>query len=375
MLMKKRSIVCMIILILFSLTITACLPPGYTEEKKKAVTKEHADEATWWFKKNFSEAKAKRGEAYADSRDLFAAIEGQYEYKGNTYEYMYDYHNKNMYLGYEFETATEIASDAMKEYFGDNVRAIELTPPTFSFYTKCENDKGGDYGSDVEGNMILCDYLHVLPAGSDPTKYANIMLTEGFENSKFSYAEMYVDVLPKYNRNALEQFKGIRSQMFIKPVDFEFDGVYRVSYSLDKAEYDHLKLTEVKDGVYAGYYCIEEVSYDESGAEIPKDDVFDETSAYIKDNNDGSYTIKLPDTGGILLVFSKKKATVSRTFTLNDGSERKDVFDEWSKFDSPFGDEYDGFYYDINLPKSKYRLYYDIALSTDKENEYVITIE
>ena len=371
----KKTIVCLLSLILVSLTLSACKPPGYTTERKKQITKEHAGEAKLWFSNNLSEAKVKSGEAYTDSRDLFAVIEGNYEYQGQEYEYMYDYHNGNMYLGYEYESAKEIAADAVREYFGENVKAIDMNPAQFSFYTECENDNGGQYGSSENGATIICDGLTVLPAGSDPLKYANIMITEGFEGTYYSSAKMFVDILPKYNTNTLSVFKGVRNLEFVIPADLEFNGVYKVAYSFDAANYYHLRLVKISEDLYGGYYYTERVSYDESGAETSHEGVYDDSAEFVKDNGDGSYTFQLPGDKASILIFSKKKVKVSRMFKTYDGTEKKVLYDEFWKYESEFGKDYDSFFNDINLSKSKYKVYSEIGSPKEDNNEYTVIIE
>ena len=360
----KKTIISLIILIMVSLTLSACIPPGFSKERKKQITKEHACDAELWFENNLPEAKVKRGEAYGDYTNLFAVIEGEYTYQGEEYKYMYDYHNNNMYLGYDYESARDIAADMMREYFGENVKAVDMEPARFSFYTECENDEGG-YGIYADkGDTILCGDFEVLPAGSDPVKYADYMLFGGNEDmNSSSSAKMYVDDIPKYNTNTLEIFTGLDRLKFVKPVNFEFDGVYKATYSLGSASYDYLKIAKLSDGLYGGYSYTETIKYDESGEVISHGGVCDHPDEFIKDNGDGSYTFNLSGENTNPLILSNKGINISYTESWADGSKEKIYLSEYSKDESEFGKDYDKFFYDINLPKGKYRQYdyYDLS--------------
>ena len=369
----KKTIISLIILIMVSLTLSACMPPGYSEGRKRQITREHSREAKRWFKSNLPEANAQKGEAFDYGGNLYAVIEGKYEYQGQEYEYMYDYHNGNMYLGYDYESARDIAADMMREYFGKNAKAIDLYPPNFTFCTECENDKSfrGNYAE--KGDTIHC-HGEVLPPGSDPVKYANFMLFGGSEDMYSSFsAKMYVDVIPEYDTSILDAFNGFKKVDFIKTVDLEFDGVYNVSYSYDSASYEYLKLVKISDDLYGGYNYNETIKYDESGEEISRNGVCDHPDEFIKDNGDGSYTIRLLGKDTHFFIFSNKEVKISYTKSNRDGTKETVVLDEKDRYKSKFGNDYDKFYDDINLPKSNYRFYYDSYLCN--KYEFTINIE
>ncbi len=365
----KKTIIRLIILIMVSLTLSACQTPGYTEERKEQITKEHAYEAKRWFRINLPEAEVKSVEAYVEGIDLVAVIEGMYEYRGEEYKYMYDYHNGNMYLGYEYKSAEKIAADALREYFGENVKAIVLYPARFYFLTECENDDSRGYASE-KGASIRCSGK-VLPPGSDPLKYADFMLFGSNGDMSSSRATMYVDVIPEYDANTLEAFMGVDYFFFIKPINLEFDGLYYVSYFSDIAFYHYLKLVKISDGLYGGYSYTETIKYDESGEEISHGGVCDHPDEFIKDNGDGSYTFNLSGENTNPLILSNKGINISYTKSWADGSKETINLSECSKDESEFGKDYDKFFYDINLPKGKYRQYdyYDLS------NKHKFTIQ
>ncbi len=367
----KKTIIRLIILIMVSLTLSACQTPGYTEERKEQITKEHAYEAKRWFRINLPEAEVKSVEAYVEGIDLVAVIEGMYEYRGEEYKYMYDYHNGNMYLGYEYKSAEKIAADALREYFGENVKAIVLYPARFYFLTECENDDSRGYASE-KGASIRCSGK-VLPPGSDPLKYADFMLFGSNGDMSSSRATMYVDVIPEYDADTLEAFMGVDHFYFIKPINLEFDGLYYVSYSFDNAFYHYLKLVKISDGLYGGYSYTETIKYDESGEEISHGGVCDHPDEFIKDNGDGSYTITPSGAHIELLIFSEKQVKVSCTRRKNNGKKEKIDFCENVKYESELGNDYDLFYFDYNLPKSNYRLY--SLLNSSGEYDITIKIE
>ena len=186
---------------------------------------------------------------------------------------------------------------------------------------------------------------------------------------------MFVDILPKYNTNTLSVFKGVRNLEFVIPADLEFNGVYKVAYSFDAANYYHLRLVKISEDLYGGYYYTERVSYDESGAETAHEGVYDDSAEFVKDNGDGSYTFQLPGDKASILILSKKKVKVSRTFKTYDGTEKKVLYDEFWKYESEFGKDYDKFFNDINLSKSKYKVYSEIGSPKEDNNEYTVIIE
>ena len=303
----KKPIITLLFLLLFVLGLAGCKPPGYTNDHKKEIRKEHAEEAEEWFKTNLPKAKVLSTEAYANGIDLFAVIRGTYKYEGAKYCFYYDYYNGRMFLEYEYIAAVEKAKEKLEAYFGDEAVLVELGAAKYQFTTRCENNLVDKPNAADPGDIIITNPLEVLPAGADPDEYADIMLTQGFEGDS-SYVQVYRETIPEYDPGFFEKFCGITSLYYIRPAAFEFDDIYQAWYMPDRATYYHLKITSLKDGIYGGYYYEIKDVYDESGALKSHSDDSDDydPSKFYTDNGDGSFTLRIPPGHAQMLIFGPK---------------------------------------------------------------------
>ena len=372
----KKSITTVFFMVMLTLTLTACMPPGYSKEHVKEITKAHSAEATDWFKANLPEAKVKSAEAYKNGIDLFAAISGTYTYEGGTYEYIYDYYNGNMYLGYEYVKAAEVAQRLMEDFFGSDVNGVNLHTPRFSFDTMCENDNGGRYPNSSEyGSIISTNWTYILPAGADAEEYGRLMIEDGLGDS--CYLNIYCDTIPAYDRHFFDEFPGIASVYYSVKADFEFDDIYKVWYRADKAIYYHLRLTKLNDTLYGGYYYEIIDTFDENGEVVEHTDDSDDydPSTFYTENGDGSFTLCIPPGHAQAVLFGPKGKYYNVRHT-SDGEVIKINLDGWDKSSFEYDKDYDDFIInDIVLPKSKLNLYMRINASSSDDGKYEIVVE
>ncbi len=265
----RSKIISACIFILFPLILTACKPAGYSEAKVKEVTEAHSGEARQWFADNLPAAKVSRTEAYADGVHLYSAITGEYSLEGGRYQFFYDYHNREMYLGKEYEEAAAHALKELAAELGVESGQMRFSPGGYSIITLSEDDRDPEEYSNASVGLIKIYDAEVLPAGCDPLDYGSRMIYQAPEEDRegglsgsgaFVYVrEFPFEVLP-------DELAGMAYLVFIKPSEVSFDGVYKVSCYPGWSRYDCMHLEKVSDKLSAGYAWSVKETFDEHGA-------------------------------------------------------------------------------------------------------------
>ncbi len=304
-----------------SLLLTGCMPNHYSSEQKKKVEKEHAADAESWFAANLSEAKMKKNvEAYTSGLDLFCAIRGTYEYGEGEYPFIYDYYNGDMYLGHDMEAITEHAAGLISKELGVESSRMDISFWGISFHTNLENDITTDYDS---ADSVKIEGL--APALVDPEEYAKELVYDS--NNEFCIY-VYGDKIPDYDFSVFKRMKGIDYLVYLQPVNFDYEGTYRVRYDSDSADYHRIKLQKFADDVVAGYfYCIRE-EYEEDGTLSNREDPLENNSINLNCLIDpkGKVSLMVPPAASPI-VFVKKASA----YTSQDGSSSQNWEDTYKQ--------------------------------------------
>ena len=105
--MKRKKLILFLFTFLFALSLTGCMPPGYSGGQVQNVTDEHSGEAKDWFAANMPDAEVGSAKAYKDGIHLYALITGLYRRNGESYAYFYDYENGQMYTGEPYKNSRQ----------------------------------------------------------------------------------------------------------------------------------------------------------------------------------------------------------------------------------------------------------------------------
>ena len=153
---RVYSLILMVALLVTASVISGCFPPNYSKEQAKKIVSEHKHEALAWFSKNMPAAKPDSDcEAYATELNLLGAIKGSYKVNGKSYDYVFDYNTKSMYVGEGYEEACALVKAAILKEFNYSAKETKVNFHGYSIKLKNENDK--------PSNPIRMDRRRFLP--------------------------------------------------------------------------------------------------------------------------------------------------------------------------------------------------------------------
>ncbi len=247
--------------------LTGCLPPNFTNEKVKEVRKLHEEEPYQWFREHMPEAKtSKKSEPYKTGTDLYAAMEGTYQYRGTTYEYLYDYVNQIMYVedGYE-EACERIAKELIPKLHLEESK----TEPLFlgygiSLYTENDNPRNQDYGAmdseeaeegttEDSSDMESALRYKLIPFGVTPAEVAEQAIS-GSVSLRFAFYT-YDASFSEYQPEVYETYPNLSGINYSYPIDCQkgFQGVYKSHHSINGVDDEYCHIEEISEGLYGGY--------------------------------------------------------------------------------------------------------------------------
>ena len=250
------SFIIMVALLITAFAISGCFPPNYSKEQAKKIVNEHKHEALAWFSKNLPAAKPdSECEAYATGLDLFGAIKGSYKVNGKSYDFVFDYNTKSMYVGEGYEETCALVKAAILKEFNYSAQKTKVNFHGYSLKLKSENDKPHNPMQNNQGKEIRTKLLKLIPAKISPQEFAQKVLAPGTNEEFTFYIDVYGDSFPKYEPEKLAKFKNLGVIMCFIPVDIEKNArtVYKKYYSIKGIEEYVCHLTKVEDGFYAGY--------------------------------------------------------------------------------------------------------------------------
>ena len=150
----------MVALLITAFAISGCFPPNYSKEQAKKIVNEHKHEALAWFSKNLPAAKPdSECEAYATGLDLFGAIKGSYKVNGKSYDFVFDYNTKSMYVGEGYEETCALVKAAILKEFNYSAQKTKVTFHGYSLKLKSENDKPHNPMQNNQGKEIRTKLL------------------------------------------------------------------------------------------------------------------------------------------------------------------------------------------------------------------------
>ena len=250
------SFIIMVALLITAFAISGCFPPNYSKEQAKKIVSEHKPEALAWFSKNMPAAKPDAEcEAYKTELDLFGAIKGSYKVIGKSYDYVFDYNTKNMYVGEGYEETCALVKAAILKEFNYSAKETKVSFHGYSFKLKNENDKLSKRMPIDQPKEISTKLLKLIPAKISPQEFAQRVLAPDTNEVFNFYIDVYRDSFPKYEPEKQAKFKNLGLIMCFIPVDIEKDAqtVYKKYYSVKGVEEYVCHLAKVEDGFYAGY--------------------------------------------------------------------------------------------------------------------------
>jgi len=253
---KLTSLMLMFTLIITTFIISGCLPPNYSKEQAKKIATEHKPEALAWFAQNMPAAKPDADcEAYETGVDLLGAVKGSYKNNGKSYDYVFDYNNKKMYVGEGYEETCAIVKAAILKEFNYSSKEAKVNFHGYSFKLKNENDNPRNHMKFEQGKEISTKLLKLIPAKTSPQEFAQKVLAPDTNEVFKFYIDVYRDTFPKYEPEKQAKFKNLGLIMCFVPVDIEKDAqtVYKKYYSAKGVEEYVFHLTKVEEGFYAGY--------------------------------------------------------------------------------------------------------------------------
>lgn len=179
-------------LLLAMLVLAGCMPNHYSPEQEQKVAREHTKDARDWFDANLPDADMiENVEAYTAGLDLYSAVRGFYEYQDEEYPFIYDYYNKEMYLGHKHDRITDAAAELIAKEIGVDKAQTDIRFWGISFYTHLEND----ITTDVDfADSIVEEGL--VPASADPDTYAKELVYHGAHDFCIT---VYGEEIPAYD--------------------------------------------------------------------------------------------------------------------------------------------------------------------------------
>lgn len=294
-------------LLLAMLLLAGCMPKHYSSEQEEKVANKHAADAEEWFDENLPDARMNKNvRAYTAGLDLYCAVRGSYEYQDTEYPFIYDYYNKEMYLGHTHDDITDAASSLIAKELGVDRAQTAIRFWGIWFNTKLDNDIKMDYDfadSIVEEGLV--------PASANPATYAKELVYEGNRDFRIT---VYGEDIPAYNAADFEKMKGLDSVIYLKPIDFDYEGTYRAEYSASEAAYKQIVLHGYADNVKAGFFYTIRENYAEDGSLTERIDPLDgnngKTACLI--HKDGIVTLNVPpDASPIVFVPQRSTPYIS----------------------------------------------------------------
>lgn len=253
---RVYSLILMVALLVTASVISGCFPPNYSKEQAKKIVSEHKHEALAWFSKNMPAAKPDSDcEAYATELDLLGAIKGSYKVNGKSYDYVFDYNTKRMYVGEGYEETCALVKAAILKEFNYSAKETKVNFHGYSIKLKNENDKPRNPKQIDQSKEISTKLLKLVPAKISPQEFAQKVLAPDTNEVFKFYIDVYGASFPKYEPEKQAKFKNLGLVMCFVPVDIEKDAqtVYKKYYSVKGVEEYVCHLTKVEDGFYAGY--------------------------------------------------------------------------------------------------------------------------
>lgn len=355
-------------LLLGTLGLTACEPGNYTSEHKAEITKQYKEEADSWFATNLPEAKVNSGNAYATGTDLYAAISGTYDWKNETYDYLYDYDQDIMYLSQEEDSLLQ----ELEAFYGEvlGVKASEVDARLYTngdtgIRIKLENDSysrkealgeeadgQGNAGAQPGTGTIQCDNL--IPAGITGAEYAK-KICEGEAVFYKVSLDVYVEEIPEYNHQIFVENPNLSILCYERPIDWNYHGVYRTVYYDTFVMSRTIHIQELEQGLYGGYYVEDRYEVDEESGE-PVDVVSYENQPIEYSKKGDEMRLVIPEKGTLIL-FAKGGKYYDR-FTNYSGETQENEFKKMEKnVSGAFFEGYDVFQASIHLPEKNVQGY------------------
>ena len=368
--MKRKSLIIFLFTFLFALSLTGCMPPGYSGGQVQNVTDDHSGEAKDWFAANMPDAEVGSAKAYKDGIHLYALITGLYRRNGESYAYFYDYENGQMYTGEPYKNSLGYAKKELADTLGVDEAQIELYPADWHIATQSLDDRDPDQYVNVASGSIFTNGLEVLPWDADPEEWGKKMVGEGLDDGmnadpQTSFALIVVDTIPAYDASVFKTLKGVSSLNYIQPAAAVYDGTCREDHAPDSRTSRRLHLEEWKPGVSIGYSYEVKESFDENGNTIEIIDPFEgkDKDMHVKELGGGRIGFTLPNDVDALLLAPKAKKGQEYTdeYVLASGEVKHPVWEESLCIDCKYmpGGRYVYFSpYDIVLPEGDAGLYY-----------------
>ncbi len=381
---RKKYILLPALILLLSITLTGCMPPGYTAGQVSDVTKEHADSAAKWFEQHLPEAEVLTAKAYADGQHVYSIICGKYRRNKYDFDYYYEFKNDRMYLSENYIAAAYYAKEALSEAIGVDPEQLNFFPAEWAIPTTSLDDRDPEEYVNASAGETYTNELEVLPAEADPKEYGKAMIYEGWdcgEEVKQAFSLIYVDDLPPYDAAVFQTLRGIYSLRYIRPVSPSYDDISRVTYRADSCTSTWLHFEKLSEDVSLGYLYDVEETYDEYGNVIERSDPTEGKDKEIKTTSTGERVYFTIPGGADALVLApaprKPKKEYTMKVRISEDSENLAVWDEETKFDWDYlpGEELDYFGgRDVVLPRSEAHLYYDYDWGSAEYVEYNIDL-
>lgn len=318
---RVLNLITIIVLLVTTFLISGCLPPDYTKEKAEKIVKDHQHEALAWFQQNMPDAKPDSDcKAYEMSTDLLGAVKGKYKRNGKSYDYVYEYTNKKMYIGEGYEEACKIVGENVLKDFGYNKQETEISFHGYQFLGKNENDNPRGNFQDKKNNAKeFYSYQEKLrPADKTPEQFAKSILDPNTKEKFAFYIHLYRKDFPVPQQEKQKRYKNLGSvwcNIAIDPVK-QPKGIHQKIYLRDRIENRYYHLEKIDDDLFAGYMLYKGE---------PKSDKM--SFSYQKGKQ---LSLNVPQ-GAKTLIFSKKALTLVHTFKNSKGDLIENVAEEMYK--------------------------------------------
>ena len=341
-------------LLVFSGLLCACLPPNFSDEHKKSVEEQHANDAAEWFAANYPDATVRTTEAYTTSMDLLCAMKGKYTVDGEMYEYIYDYANNRMFVSKNYQQMLDYMKQYMAQEIGMPVDEIVLKCDGYKFVTKTDNDypHGGQDSRDPDSEGVYSLYEDVMLFEANPAEYAKECVYEDLDLNYYVTAN--TSERKKFGSDFIEKFPNCSMIVFSYPISWDYNGVYSVSYSHVKTEERCIYIKDFTGNIRGGYLYSRSGYYDKIGNFVTDDEPHGFFEPKFETTGRKEYVLQVEEgTEPILFMRPSKKLHAS---SLGPVSSAKNVaVSSLSKSDCKEFKDYDEYYQDgkIILPETR----------------------
>ncbi|MBR5422007.1 MAG: hypothetical protein IK115_12755 [Lachnospiraceae bacterium] len=384
--MNRKVLILFLCTLISVLSLTGCMPPGYSSSQVQSVTEEHSDEAKTWFADNMPDADVESARAYKDGIHLYALIGGTYRRNGAVHDYFYDYESGQMYTDEPYQKALNYARRELADTLGVDEAQIELYPADWHIATQSLDDRDPDEYVNSAAGSIFTNGLEVLPWDADPKEWGKRMVYEGLDDGQAdhpqtSFAMIYVETIPAYDASVFETLKGISSLDYIQPITEVYDGICREDHAADSRKMRYVHLEEWESGVNIGYSYEVKESFDENGNTTEISDPLEgkDKDMHAADLGGGRIGFTLPNGAEALLLApeAKKGKEYTDEYTLTNGEVKHPVWEESLYFDCEYMPGSNLVYfsrYSILLPRGDARLYYRYEWGQNEYYDFSVNI-